>query len=341
MMIAHKTSFSETPFLFEAGGSLDSIDVVYHTSEGEYTPGRRVIWVCHALTANSNVEEWWPEIAGPGKAIDPEKDYVVCVNMLCSAYGSMSASSINPATGKPFFFDFPATTVRDMISASILVRKKLGIDHIDILIGSSIGGFQAIEWAVTEPDVIKNAIFIATAPRMSPWLGSTVATQRMALEADQTFRQCKDINGGANGLRCARAQALVSYRCYSGYQLTQSEDDPDCMFAGKVASYEKYQGDKFIKRKFDAYSYYYLCQALDSHNVGRNRGGVAAALGTIKARTLVASIDTDVIFPPYELDQWAQFIPDVEIVRMSSNYGHDGFLLETRQIEDILYRFRG
>jgi len=335
-MIAHKTTFSEEPFKFEAGGSLDSIDVVYHTSEGDYTPGRRVVWVCHALTANSNVEEWWPELAGPGKAIDTTKDYVVCVNMLCSAYGSMSASSINPATGKPFYFDFPATTVRDMISASILVRKKLGIDHIDLLIGSSIGGFQAIEWAVTEPDVIKNAIFIATAPRISPWLGSTVATQRMALEADQTFRQCKDLSGGTEGLKCARAQALVSYRCFKGYQITQKEDDEDCLFAGKVASYEQYQGDKFIKRKFDAYSYYYLCQALDSHNVGRNRGGVAAALGRIKANTIVASIDTDVIFPPYELDEWAGYIPNVKIVRMTSNFGHDGFLLEKDQITEIL-----
>jgi len=338
-MIAHKLTFSESPFQFEAGGHLDSIDVVFHTSKGDYTPGRRVVWICHALTANSDVEEWWPDIAGPGKAIDPDKDYVVCVNMLCSAYGSMSASSINPRSGKPFFFDFPATTVRDMISASILVRKKLGIDHIDLLIGSSIGGFQAIEWAITEPDIIRNALFMATAPRISPWLGSTVATQRMALEADQTFRQCNDLSGGSEGLKCARAQALVSYRCYSGYQLTQKEDDVDCLFAGKVASYEKYQGEKFIKRKFDAYSYYYLCQALDSHNVGRNRGGVAAALNRIKARTIVASIDTDVIFPPFEFDGWAGCIPNVEIVRMTSNFGHDGFLLEKDQICNILEMF--
>lgn len=324
------------PFTFEAGGKLGSIEIAYHTSAPSYTPGSKVIWICHALTANSDVEDWWPEMAGPGKVIDTDKYFVVCVNMLTSAYGSSGPASTDPTTGRPYFLDFPKTTVRDMIAASILVRKHLGISSIDLLIGCSIGGFQAIEWAIEEPDIIKNAMFMATAPRISPWLGATAAAQRMAIEADGTFKECRDLHGGEEGLKCARAQALISYRCFKGYGISQHEDDVDCLFAGKSASYERYQGEKLIRRGFDAYSYYYLCNALDSHNTGRGRGGVAAALGSIKAHTVAVCIDTDMIFPPEEFEAWAGLIPDVTKLEIHSDFGHDGFLIETKDIENIL-----
>lgn len=319
----------------EAGGMLNGASLVFHTSA---VRRGRVIWICHALTANSNPEDWWPEMVGPGRTIDPERDFVVCVNMLGSAYGSESPACENPETGRPWLLDFPRITVRDSVQAFIEVRKHLGIDHIDLLIGASNGGFNAVEWAITEPDVIRRCVLLCTAPRISPFLGATLEAQRMALEADPTFREAKDIHGGAAGLRCARAQALISYRCFEGYKLTQSEEDPDTLFAGRVASYERYQGEKLLRRGFDAYCYYTQCNAIDSHNVGRGRGGVEAALRRIKARTTVVAVDTDLIFPPSEGREWSRCIPGCEFIEISSHFGHDGFLLETTKLSAILMR---
>ncbi|MCQ2148889.1 MAG: homoserine O-acetyltransferase [Bacteroidales bacterium] len=334
-MTAHVLT-TDKPFHFEAGGVLDSIDIAYHTSGCEYSPGKKVIWICHGLTANSDVEDWWPELTGPGKTIDTEKYFVVCVNLLGSAYGSSSPRSVNPLTGKPYFFDFPAVTIRDMARTCIEVRKHLGIETVDLLIGSSIGGFQAMEWSIMEPEVCRNILFLATAPRISPWLGAMVEAQRMALEADSTFRRCKDLTGGVEGLKCARAQALISYRCFKGYGITQKEDDPDCLFAKKVASYERYQGLKLVRRNFDASSYYSLCNSFDSHNVGRGRNGVENALSHIKARVITAAVDTDIIFPPLEMEEWYRYIPGAVRHVIHSDYGHDGFLLESNQIKRLI-----
>lgn len=324
-------------FDFEAGGHLSGIDVVYHTSKEQYAAGDKVVWLCHALTANSDAEDWWPQLVGAGKYFDTEKYFIVCVNMICSPYGTSCPASINPETGEPFKFEFPKTTIRDMIAATIAVRRHLGIEKVDLLVGSSIGGFQAIEWAVTEPDVFRKTVFMATAPRVSPWLSAQAEAQRMALEADQSFRsEDSGLEGGAAGLRCARAQALITYRSHAGYGLTQAEEDPDTLFAGRAASYERYQGEKLVRRAFDAYSYYYLAYSLDSHNVGRGRGGVDAALGCIKADTVVIAIDSDGIFPPEEGKKWSSSIPGARFRVISSEFGHDGFLLENDQITSIL-----
>ena len=332
-MIRHELT---TRLELEAGGILPAARIVFHTSHERWDGKRPVVWVCHALTANSDPEDWWPEMVGPGKAIDTEKNFVACVNMLGSAYGSEGPARVNPETGKPWLLDFPKVTVRDLVATLMFVRKSLGINRIDLLIGSSIGGFQAVEWAVTEPTVFRRCIFIATAPRVSPYLSATVEAQRMALEADPTFREARDLNGGAAGLKCARAQALISYRCFEGYGLTQFEEDPDTLFAGRAASYERYQGEKLVRRQFDAYSYYTLCNAMDSQNVGRGRGGVEKALARIKARTTVVSIDTDSIFPTMEAAVWARLIPGADHIEISSHFGHDGFLLETARLTAIL-----
>ena len=275
-MIADSIILNDT-FRFEAGGALEGMKVVFHKSMDEYDGKTRVLWICHALTANSDAEEWWPQLVGPGKLFDTRKYFVVCVNVPGSPYGTTGPSSIDPSTGKPYFLAFPKITVRDMVRAMIEVRKHLGIRQIDLLIGSSIGGFQAVEWAVMEPGAVRNLVLMATDVRVSPWMTAWCESQRMALEADQTFREAASLEGGDAGMRCARAQALISYRSYEGYCRTQSEPDPDTLFAERAASYQRYQGEK-LSRRFDAYSYYYLCNALDSHNVGRGRGGVQAAL---------------------------------------------------------------
>ena len=341
-------------FTFEAGGSVSNIEVVYHTSNRNYQSGDRVVWLCHALTANSNPMDWWPEMVGKGCFIDPEKDYVVCVNIFASPYGTTGPRSIKneevrikncseePTQNSKFkiqnYLDFPKITVRDMARLFPIVRKYIGIEKVDLLVGSSIGGFQALEWAILEPEVIKRAAFIATAPRVTPWLGAWMESQRMALEADPTFRACKNLAGGQKGLEAARALSLISYRTFEGYNLTQAEQDEDCLFAQRVASYERYQGEKLVKRDFDAYSYYYLTYSVDSHNVGRKRGGVAAALGQIQAKSIVITITSDGLFPPVEGQEWAKHIPGAEYIEIESKWGHDGFLLETEAIVQSLSR---
>lgn len=160
----------------------------------------------------------------------------------------------------------------------------------------------------------------------------------MALEADPTFRACKSLAGGQKGLEAARALSLISYRTFEGYNLTQAEQDEDCLFAERVASYERYQGEKLVKRDFDAYSYYYLTYSVDSHNVGRKREGVAAALGKIQAKSIVITITSDGLFPPVEGSEWAKHIPGAEYIEIESKWGHDGFLLETEAIVQSLKR---
>ena len=335
-MLLHKLTTHN--FSFEAGGTLDHLEIIYHTSPREYKKGDRVVWLCHALTANSDPQDWWPEMVGANCCVDPDIDFVVCVNIFGSAYGTTgprdfwtpdSVNRNNPLS-------FPKFTVRDTARLFTLVRKHLGIEHVDLLVGSSIGGFHALEWAIMEGDVIRNAAFIATAPRVSPWLSAWMEVQRMAIEADPTFRTCENLEGGRKGLETARAISLISYRSFDGYNLTQYETDDDCLFASRAASYERYQGEKLVKRGFDAYSYYYLLHCVDSQNVGRHRGGVANALSQITAKSIVISITSDGLFPPCESREWAKYIPGAIYYEIESRFGHDGFLLETEQITRLL-----
>jgi len=323
-------------FDFENGGHIDSMDLVYHTSDRTYSPEETVVWVCHALTGNSNPEDWWPTMVGKGLLFDPDKYYVVCVSMLCSPYGNCGPASINPETGKPYFFDFPRTTVRDIVNANIKVRKHMGIDKIDLMLGPSIGGFQTLEWAIMEPDVIKKAVFLATAVRGTAYMTAYNESQRMALLADPTFKEASSLKGGETGLKCARSIALISYRTFAGYCLTQSEPDDDTLFADRAASYQRYQGQKLVNRSFDAYSYWYLTYLLDSMNVGRKRGGVRKALESIKADCYVISITSDQLFPPEQLRETAEILSHAKYYEINSVFGHDGFLIENDQLSNIL-----
>lgn len=334
MLTLHKLIL-DSEFRFEAGGVVAPLEIAYHTSSRAYRPGDRVVWICHALTANSDPSDWWPTLVGEGKLLDPDRYFIVCVNMLGSAYGSSGPATINPETGRPYMLSFPEVTVRDIARTLSEVRKALGIESVDLLVGSSIGGFQAVEWSIMEPDVIRNVVFMATAPRVCPYITAYEESQRMALEADPTFRAQADLSGGRMGLEAARSIALISYRSYDGYNATQSEQDEDCLFAGRAASYQRYQGLKLSKR-FDAYSYYSLAGSVDSHNAGRGRGGVAAALSQIKADATVVAVDSDCLFPPKDMEIMASQIPGARFHTISSRFGHDGFLLETEQITNIL-----
>lgn len=322
-------------FSFEAGGNVTTLEVVYHTSPMEYQKGMKVIWICHALTADSDAEDWWPELVGPGKLFDTDRYFIVCANMIGSCYGSTGPSSIDSATGKPYYLTFPKVTVRDIVRGLDAVRKHIGIDKIDLLVGASIGGFQALEWSVMEPDVMTKAVYIATLSRVTPWLSAFEESQRMALEADYTFKECASLQGGRKGLECARSIALLSYRNEDGYNRKQQEQSDDTIFADRSCSYQRYQGKKLADR-FDAYSYYYLSYSVDSNNLGRGRGGETAALGMIHADATVIAVDSDLIFPPYEMKSMAEKIPGAKYYEITSHYGHDGFLLENSQLDQII-----
>ncbi|MDR3133631.1 MAG: homoserine O-acetyltransferase [Prevotellaceae bacterium] len=321
-------------FPLENGGELPELEICYHTSS-ENAAGKPVIWICHALTANSNPEEWWGTLVGAGKYFDTEKYFIICANILGSCYGSTGPQSPGLPGGKPYLLGFPLVSIRDMIAAHELLRAHLGIERIDLAIGGSSGGFQALEWAVACPSLIRNICLIACNARISPWGAAFNESQRMALKADATFEAQENISGGEKGLECARSIALLSYRSYAGYGLSQAEADDDCLLAQRACSYQRYQGKK-LSARFNAYAYYYLTLSLDTHNVGRGRGGVEKALSGVKAKTLCIGIDSDVLFPISEMQYMAEHIPDAKLEIISSAYGHDGFLLEYEQISKQL-----
>lgn len=322
-------------FRFESGETLPSIDLCFHHSNN-LDSQLPVIWICHALTANSNPEEWWDVLVGRGKLIDPEKFRIVCSNMLGSCYGSSGPSS-KDVDGKEYLLRFPKVTVRDIVQSHELLRRHLKIDEIDLLIGGSIGGFQTLEWSIINPKVIKSQVLIACNAKVSPWGTAFNESQRMALFADKSFGEQSSIRGGESGLAAARSIALISYRSYEGYCQTQAEENDNFLFASRASSYQNYQGKKLVDR-FDAYSYYNLTRSVDSHNVGRARGGVIEALSTVKAKTIVIGIDSDYLFPTHEQKFLADNIPAAIYCEISSDFGHDGFLLEWEQISNILIK---
>lgn len=324
------------PFTLESGTTLPSLEIAYHT-HGRLSPERdNVVWIYHALTANSDPVEWWPGVVGPGKAIDTDRWFVVCANVLGSPYGTSGPLSINPLTGRPWYGRFPQVTIKDIVRAFSPLRDYLRIDRIRLGVGSSLGGQQAIEAAAEEPGLFEQLALIATNARHSPWGIAWNATQRMAIESDPTHTDDSP-DAGAAGLAAARAIALLSYRTHALYGQTQKEVNHRGLDAFRAESYQRYQGEKLVRR-FNAHSYLLLSKAMDSHNVGRGRGSVEEGLRRVTARTLVAGITSDLLFPTEEQRFLAEHIPDAVYHEIDSPYGHDGFLIEGEQVGRLLAR---
>jgi homoserine O-acetyltransferase len=311
------------PFELESGKQLLNLEIGFHTYGTLNKQRNNVIWVCHALTANSDVLDWWKGLFGDNDYFNPEEHYIVCANILGSAYGTTSPLSINPATGLPYYLTFPDYTIRDIVKAHQLLANHLGVDSIEVLIGGSLGGQQALEWSIMEPT-------------HSPWGIAFNESQRMALSADATFYD-NTPDGGSKGLKAARSIALISYRTYKTYALTQQEQT-DELHNYRAASYQNYQGQKLVNR-FNAYSYWYLTKVMDSHNVGRDRHGVDKALSFITAKTLVIGIKSDVLFPIEEQQYLFRQIPKAALAEIDSFYGHDGFLIDTGNLTNIISSF--
>ena len=334
-----KTYHHNSPVTLESGEILPEVVIAYDTFGTLSEAKDNVIWVCHALTANSDVKDWWPNTVEEGRFLDPNKYFIVCANFLGSHYGTTSPLSINPTTGEKWYYDFPRITVRDMVTCHRLLAKHLGIDRVKLLIGSSIGGFQCMEWAVTEPDFMENLALIATTTNTEPWAAAFNESQRMAIRADGTWGQLRD-DAGLDGMAVARSIALISYRGASAYNATQQDrDNPaDAAFERRAHTYQQHQGEK-LRRRFNAFSYYRMTEAVDSHNIGRGRGSVADALRQIKARTLVVAISSDILFPVEAHIPMRQYISDVEYHLIESSFGHDGFLVEHEKLDNIITNF--
>lgn len=320
------------PFTTETGITLAELDLFYCTA-GELTSGKKVAWVCHALTASADCISWWPELIGEGKAINPEEYFIICVNIPSSCYGSTGPLSIDPESGEKYYETFPFFTVRDIVRSFIALRKHLGIEMIDLLIGGSMGGYQCLEWSIMEPELIKNLVLVATGAKESAWGIAIHTAQRLAIEADNSFGTNYDL-AGAKGLKAARAIGMLTYRNYEAFVMTQSDTD-ERIDGFKASSYIDYQGDKLVNR-FNAYSYWLLTKTMDAHNVARERGTMEDALQRVQAKTLIIGISTDFLCPVAEQKMMAEKIPSAQYAEIQSPFGHDGFLVEGKKIGEVI-----
>ena len=337
MPLNHHIFKYNQPFELESGEILPSIQVRYSTW-GTYSPEKNnVVWICHALTANSDVSSWWEGVVGEKQIFDPEKHFIVCAAIIGSCYGSSGPLDINPLTKRQYFLDFPMVTIRDMVKAHMLLCEYLDISKIHSLVGGSLGGQQAIEWAITENHRFEHLILLATNAFHSAWGIALNETQRMAIAADPTWTM-QDESAGREGLKAARAIAFLSYRNFEAYQKTQAETDIEKIDHYKASSYQIHQGTKLVNR-FNCHAYYYLTKALDSHHVGRGRGSAEKALATVKAKTLVIGISSDILFPVEEQKFLAEKIKDAQYQQIDSFYGHDGFLTEAKAISQLFKEF--
>lgn len=313
------------PFVLESGEVLPQLTIAYSTYGEQSREHNNVVWVCHALTANSDVQDWWPHTVEQGAILDPAEHFVVCANILGSPYGTTAPLHTNPETGEPYYADFPNVTIRDMVRAHQIIAEFLGVGEIDVILGCSVGGFQAIEWVVMEPTRFKKLILVATAAKATPWCIAIDETMRMAIRADHTFGERRP-DAGMEGLSAARAIALLTYRGFYGYNITQQNGD-ERIADHRASSYQRYQGEKLCKR-YDAYSYVAILNSFDTHDIGRGRGGTDTAAATIQAETIVVGITTDILFPPCDLIKLCEIIPNARYEEIESPFGHDGFLVE-------------
>ena len=325
------------PHLFELenGSSLPELTVAYHTYGTLNKDKSNVVWICHHLTANSAVAEWWPGMAGAGHIIDPQKYFIVCANMLGSCYGTTGPLTVNPQTGQPYYHSFPAVTIRDMVKAHILLRQHLGIEKIHLLIGGSMGGYQAMEWCLMEKNNIDNLLLLTTSAAESAWGIAAHTAQRLAIEADGSWKDA-DERAGSKGLKAARAIGMLTYRNYGLLVQNQTDTNSEKLDNYKAASYINYQGEKLAKR-FNAYSYWLLTKTMDSHNISRGRGGnLETVLQSMQQRCLIIGVNSDILCPLKEQQFLAKHMPNATLIAIDSAYGHDGFMVESEKISQYL-----
>lgn len=328
---------SQEALPLESGEILHQFHLAF-TTYGQLNPEKsNVIWVVHALTGDSKAAEWWSGLIGEDKFYNPNDHFIVCANLLGSNYGSTNPLSINPETGEAYFYDFPQVTPRDLAASMDRLRIHLGLKKIHTLIGGSLGGQVALEWAVTLGQKLKNAVILASTAKTSPWVIGFNETQRMAIESDCSWGEKRE-DAGLKGLETARAIAMLSYRSPADLRIKQT-DKEEKLDSFRASSYLRYQGQKLAKR-FNALSYWTLSKAMDSHDLGRGRGGVEAALAQIEAQVLAIGVNSDILFLPEESQFISQKVKRGTYKEIQSTAGHDAFLIEFEQLAYILKSFQ-
>jgi homoserine O-acetyltransferase len=352
----------DRPFTLESGAVLPSLEIAYTTQGTLNSEGTNALLVCHALTGSAHARDaklpsgetipgWFNGVIGSGRGLDTERFFVVASNILGSCYGTSGPASINPATGRAYRVEFPQMTVRDMVRAQKLLSDHLGIQRIVTAIGGSLGGMQALEWAVMYPEMIESIVPIATAAQHSAWCIGISEAQRLAIMSDPEWRGGYYTEQPARGLAIARSVAMISYRSQPSFEerfgrRETVEGDgherirlfPTIPLTYAVESYLRYQGQKLVDR-FDANTYIYLSRAMDRHNLGAGRGNVRDVLGNLKARVLSIGISSDILYPPAEQQEIAAAVPAGEYAELQSIHGHDAFLIEFDWLNAQLQRF--
>jgi homoserine O-acetyltransferase/O-succinyltransferase len=338
----------------ELGGELAGVRLAYETWGRLDADRGNAVLVLHALSGDSHAAGaagpghptggWWDGLIGPGRAIDTDRWFVVCPNALGGCQGTTGPSSPAP-DGRPWGRRFPRTTVRDQVAAELGLADALGIDRWAGMVGGSMGGMRALEWAVGRPDRVGGLAVLASTAAASAEQIALCSAQLQALRADPRWRggdyhDAPAGQGPHEGLGLARRIAHVSYRSESEMQQRfgrRPQHDEDPLSGGRYAveSYLDHHADK-LARRFDAGTYVALTEAMNGHDVGRGRGGVRAALGRVTARTVVVALDSDRLYPPYQQHEIAQAVPGAQLHTVPSLYGHDGFLLETEQLGPLL-----
>lgn len=353
------------PFALESGEYLESPILAFETWGTLAPDASNAVLVCHALTGDSHAashpnthnahsaDGWWERVVGPGRTIDTDKYFVVCANVLGGCQGSSGPASIDPATGMVYGPSFPQVSVRDQVRAQAKLADELGINSWVAVVGGSMGGMQSLEWAVTYPDRVRSVAALATTAAASAQQIAWSQAGRMAIMADSQWNDgwyydAPPGRGPHRGLATARVLAMIHYRSDTEFNTRfgrrSSHGRPafehGAMF--DIERYLSYQGAKFVRR-FDANSYILLNHMMDLHDLGRGRGGVAAALNRVRCPLFTASVSTDFLYPDYQqtelvegfeaAGQWATH------VMIEADTGHDGFLTHGEQVEPQLQAF--
>lgn len=354
---------SERPFALEAGGRLVGATVAYETWGELDADGSNAVLVCHALTGDSHaVGEpepghpgggWWNQFLGEGRSIDPDRYFIVCANLVGGCQGSTGPSSIDPETGSRYAGAFPTVTIRDNVRVQAELADHLGVERWLAVIGGSMGGMQAIEWAVTYPDRVGGLVALATTAAATAQQISWSLAGRSAVLADGNFNggdyyDAPPGQGPHAGLMAARMLAMIHYRSDGEFsrrfgrksERHRSVFEPDLMF--DVERYLSYQAHKFVRR-FDANSYLVLNRMMDLHDVGRKRGGIDRALRRARCPLFTASVTSDDLYPQYQQlelqEAWEANGLETTHVLIETDTGHDGFLTDADQVAPAVGRF--
>lgn len=342
------------PLELEFGGRLPDVRIAYETWGELNAAGSNAVLLCHALTGDSHATSkdgsngWWKDIVGPGKALDTDKWFVVCPNVLGGCQGTTGPSSLAP-DGKPWGSRFHEVTVRDMCAAEKHLAEHLGVTSWALIAGASFGGNRVMEWAATYPEMVRAIAVLVSAPATTAEQIAWAHTQISAIKLDPNFNggdyyDAPDGQGPHIGLGIAREIAHTTYRCAPELEqrfgrLPQAGENPMTDGRYAVVSYLNHHADKLADR-FDANSYLTITTAMMRHDIGRGRGGTAKVVANLKMPALVVAVDSDRLFYPQDVEALAAALPGAgPAVYVKSTHGHDGFLIENDQVTKILKDF--